>query len=769
MSIVSSPIRARLALAALLGATVLSAATAQAAPRMSATITRTTYGIPHIKAKDFASLGFGAAYAQAQDNVCLLADAYLSASGERSKFLGADAPATIGVWPARNSDNDIFYRTIAEPAALDAELAKRGREYRALVGGWVAGYNRYLKDHADKLPAECAGQPWVRPITQTEVLRWINSFGMFASSAGLSVQIAQAAPPSSKTGLRDIPARQALGALGDIPTSIALGSNGWAFGAETTANGRGLVVANPHFPWVGPHRFYEMHLTIPGKFDVAGAGIMGQPYVGIGFNKDVAWTHTVDTAAHMTLVKLKLDPADPTAYIIDGKSEPMLRREIVLENKGGAPFKRTVYASRHGPIVSLPDTPYAWTRDTAYAVIDANKGNIRPGDNYVALGRARNVREVRAILIRHLGVPFLNTLAADRHGDALFADIAPTPNLSDARFAACGTVAEKPPGLYNRLYILDGTRSECDWEDTPGTPAPKLLPGEKMASAIRRDYVQNSNDSYRWTNPAEPPVERAVILGKDPGTSPDLRTRSGLTEIREVLKSGKFDIDNAAAAMLGNKVFAAQFVQPAMAEVCKRPAAPAAACAALAKWDGKAEVASPAAMLFAAFWMKAGARPDIWKVPFDPADPAGTPAVLNTEGAAGDALLADLAAGGALLAMLGVPLDAPLGQVQTVGRGNERIPVSGLPFGGVLNYMGALPGPGGFNVVHGSSYIQSVTFDAKGPVAKALLTYSQSADPASPHHADQTRAFVRKELRRYPFSAAEIAADAIGKPMTVGE
>jgi len=69
-----------------------------------------------------------------------------------------------------------------------------------------------------------------------------------------------------------------------------------------------------------------MQLTIPGKIDVAGAAIINEPYVGIGFNKDVAWTHTVDTAAHMTLFKLTLDPSDPTAYLFDGKREAMIRR-----------------------------------------------------------------------------------------------------------------------------------------------------------------------------------------------------------------------------------------------------------------------------------------------------------------------------------------------------------------------------------------------------------------------------------------------------------
>jgi acyl-homoserine-lactone acylase len=73
-----------------------------------------------------------------------------------------------------------------------------------------------------------------------------------------------------------------------------------------------------------------MHLTIPGKLDVMGAGLIVTPLVGIGFNKDVAWTHTVTTARHNTIFQLKLDPADPTAYMVDGRSEPMQRRTLTF-------------------------------------------------------------------------------------------------------------------------------------------------------------------------------------------------------------------------------------------------------------------------------------------------------------------------------------------------------------------------------------------------------------------------------------------------------
>ncbi|WP_447752578.1 penicillin acylase family protein [Sphingopyxis fribergensis] len=773
----SRPLAALLAVSAL-----FPAAAAHAAPKAEATITRTQFGIPHIKAKDYRGLGFGIAYAEAQDNICLMADSYLSISGERSKYLGADKPVWVGIAPATNIDNDIYYSVMNDTAKLRAALKKSSPEYRALVDGWVAGYNRFLADNKDKLPAECAGQPWVRPITRDDAVLSLNSFSMLSGSATSATKITNAAPPSDVVAPAAA-APQATGAPQDtmpvhpggsdvsmtLPADAKLGSNAWAFGGDATTNGRGLVVGNPHFPWFGPNRFYQMHLTIPGKLDVAGAGIINQPFVGIGFNKDVAWSHTVDTAAHMMLSKLALDPSDPTVYIVDGKKIPMERRQLRIENKGGAPIERTIHMTRYGPIIAVPGTPYAWTRETAYAVTDVNRGNIRGGDGWLAMARARDVRELRGALAKNLHIPFLNTVAADRHGDALYADISATANVSAKRFAECGSVSEPTMGFLQRLYVLDGSRSSCGLEKAKGTPEPGLLPASDMATIYRRDFVQNSNDSYRWTNPAADIAELGPMMGTDPKPLPDLRTRSALQEIRTVLGSGKFDVDSGAATMLGNKNFAAQLVLPGMLKLCKRPAAPGPACDVLAKWDGKTEIDSRGAALFAIFWGKAETRPDLWTIPFDRKNVVGTPGGLAIEGAKGDALLGDLAFAVAVMTAMGLPLDGPLGDVQFAERGDLRIPISGGPNGGVLNYTAALPGKGGFTVIFGGSYIQSVTFDDHGPVAKAILTYSQSANPASPHYVDQTWEYSKKKLHSYPFTEAEIAAKALGAPVTIKE
>ena len=54
----------------------------------TATIRRTTSGVAHILADNLESATFGAGYAQAQDHICLLADAIVKVRSERALYFG---------------------------------------------------------------------------------------------------------------------------------------------------------------------------------------------------------------------------------------------------------------------------------------------------------------------------------------------------------------------------------------------------------------------------------------------------------------------------------------------------------------------------------------------------------------------------------------------------------------------------------------------------------------------------------------------------------
>lgn len=751
-----------IALAVGVAATGAGVAAQDAVGKFEASITRTEYNIPHIRSDTWQGIGYGVAYAYAQDNVCMLAEEFATIAGERSRYFGPDQKLVLGFQQTDNLSSDVFYRSQIDLPKLREGWDERSLAAQQLVDGYVAGYNRYLRDTgAQNLPEECRGAPWVRPITRDDMLRLNEKQMLLASSLAVAPGIAAAAPPVGQE-----PVSEAVSRIVPGPDDAQYGSNGWAFGSDVTADGRGLLIGNPHFPWEGPSRFWQMHITKPGEYDAMGVGIAGTPIVTLGFNKDIAWTHTVTAARHFTVYALTLAEGDPTSYVVDGETVPMTARNVIVPMPDGqGPVTRTVYSTQFGSIVTLPGTPFGWSDTTAYAIRDANSGNQRGIETWLRMGQAKNVGEIEAVISETLGIPWVNTIAADREGNALHADITAVPNTSAEFIASCATPFT---GLVaSQVTLLDGSRSECDWRDV----GEGLLPADQQASRTRKDYVTNSNDSYWISNPREPYRQLSPILGAFE-TELTLRTRSNFTETEAMIASTKVDHGAAKELVFGNKSLAADMVVGPLLEMCDKldDKELDAACGALAGWDRRFDVDSEGAYLFVRFWDKARRNQSLWQVEFDPADPVNTPRNLATDDEVAGRLLAHLAEAADSLEQDGIALDAPWGEVQTYPDGDDRIAIHGGPGeAGVLNMQRGRPVDGGLIPQHGSSYIQVVGFDENGPVADALLSYSQSTDPESTHYADQTRLYSRKEWHRLPFRQAEIAQQKVGETLIISE
>jgi acyl-homoserine-lactone acylase len=59
----------------------------------------------------------------------------------------------------------------------------------------------------------------------------------------------------------------------------------------------------------------------------------------------------------------------------------------------------------------------------------------------------------------------------------------------------------------------------------------------------------------------------------------------------------------------------------------------------------------------------------------------------------------------------------------------------------------------------GATYLHVVAFDGdRCPDTGTLMAYSQSADPTSPHHSDQTKLFSRKQWVTERFCEQDILA-----------
>jgi acyl-homoserine-lactone acylase len=762
-------------------------------------VERTQYGIAHITANDYEGLAYGTAYAYAQDNVCQVADQLVTVRGDRSQFFGAATPGVLGLRTMPNAQIDLFIRGHMDDAALAKAREHLSANEKATLRGYVAGYNRYLRDTgAANLPADCRNAAWVTPMTEADLAR-ITENSMVLGGVGAVADAILGAQPPVKTGAAIPDSSDAQPHVSSVDAAKVLaeysinsrdgvggelGSNGWGFGRNATPDGVGVLLGNPHFPWVGNNRFWQMHLTIPGELDVMGATTGASPVVTIGFNHDVAWTHTVSTGKRFTLYELTLDPADPTTYIVDGQKKKMVARTVSLPVPAGAtPVQSTQWLTDWGPVLVIPRAGITWTSARAYAIRDANTLNTRSLASWQRMGKAKSVADLRAAM-GNQGIPWVNTMAVDRAGNAMYADLSVVPDVSAEMLRRCAPSAQAA-GLFATagLPVLNGSRSDCAWHVEPGVAAPGITPAARMPVVVTPDWVQNSNDSFWLTQPSAPVTGISPMVG--PVNVPQrLRTRMAIHEIgarlagRDGLPGNKMGVNEVRSVIFRDGNLAGMLVLDDLLAACNAPGAALNAqqkegCTALAQWDRTNNVTSKGAPLFREFWRKAKDIPNVWRVPFDPAQPATTPAGLKmADAAVNAAVLKALDDAVGIVKAAGYPANVALGDAQFRDVRGVRVAIhGGDEFEGVLNKVESQGQPtlsaGGYRINFGTSYIQAVTFDARGPVAFGLLTYGQGSSADSPHAYDQLPLFSAKQWVRLPFHREEIDAQRVGRTMVL--
>jgi acyl-homoserine-lactone acylase len=765
----------------------------------SADVVWTQYGIPHITARDYGSAGYGVGYAYARENFCTIMREYVVAAGDSARYLGDKGDLNLDfVMKLYNSDERIDHMVENDlPAYIVENLT-----------GYAAGINRYLAetgvDHLAEGDEGCRGAQWVRQVTLRDVVRLLHKAVLTGSGVPLADYIV-AAHPTAPLAQVKVPAGvspEAMMVAGlsqadfdtglPLPKGGALGSNAYAIGGDASQTGAGILFGNPHFPWQGPQRFFMFHLTVGEDYDVMGAALGGIPAPVIGFNRDLAWSHTVSTAQRFNFYELTLNPANPMEYLYDGAYRPITTKTVsaqrVASNGDVETVEHTFYFSHFGAIVNLGGLNslldgWPTINGSVLSYHDANLENLRGIDQWVNMGKAKNLGEFKNAL-RDLGIPWVNTIAADRYGDAFYGDISVTPHVTSAQYQSCVRGLLQSAVTDYGYLTMDGSDSACEAGSDDGT-APGIFGYDSLPKLETREYGANANDSYWLANPRHLLEGFSPIIGKE-RVEQSRRTRAAFSQAEKRLAGTDglgapgFNIDNIRQIHYNATNHAAALVLDKVLEVCKTfPDDPLAgisqeqvACNILANWDRTHRIDSVGGHVFFEFWRVMRSTPDMWAVPFDPADPVNTPRELNiADEAVADAVRSALTKGVKALSDAGIALDKPWGEVQFIEKNGERIPIHGgsgdMMFSVITSDL--VPGKGYSAIRHGNSYIQAVTWDEGDcPNAYAILTYSQSTDPASEHYADATKLYSSGGWIDMPFCRADRDAQEIGR-MTLKE
>jgi acyl-homoserine-lactone acylase len=400
-------------------------------------------------------------------------------------------------------------------------------------------------------------------------------------------------------------------------------------------------------------------------------------------------------------------------------------------------------------------------------------------------------------------VPWVNTIATSADGRAWYADTSATPNLSDEALAAW-TAERAAGGLLGLAYdqfgvvMLDGSDSLYEWVDDPSAPAPGLLPYADLPQLERTDWVFNANDSFWLTHPDElitgfSPLQGEVEVPQSP------RTRMNAVLLGE--SDDTWTIDDVQDAIFSTRSLLADLLLPTLVEACTAtptvdvdgaPVDLTGACTALAGWDGTYDLDAQGAAVFREFVARFSfdERTNAGRLfadGFDPTAPVGTPA---TPAADTSAWLQELGRAVRYMESLGVPVDAPLGDVQFEVRTGDRIPIHGGDgVEGVANVVGCCAGSGtlqetadegeygddfsyltdlpGFPISSGASFVMALEFTDDGPVAEGFLTYGNPDDPDDPAYRLGLETFSAQAWRPFRFTAGALDADPDVETTTV--
>jgi len=704
-------------------------------------IYRDVWGMPHIYAEREEDGYWGLGYAEAEDRLHGLLYNYLMMKGEVAAHFGP-GPSDLGglapqPWTVFHSQHGIA--TWGGPAndlveqdieALRWRYLTSARENfsslsaqtRANVTAYIAGIQRYLDEHPEKVP------DWAPTLEPALPLAFAN-FTM--GSSGNDV-------------CQGLLGRTMHASLSLEETASGLqASNAFALAPGRTAEGAVMVASDAHHLFTVGASTHILGARInAGTLDALYVSAPGLPVALIGHSRYFGWGVTEGARFPSDCIAVTTDTDDPRTYLVDGVRNTMYTEPYAIEVKGGETIRGIFEYTHHNGVLS-PVVHRDGT--TAYVVSSTYMGRAGHAvEQYRKMVAAKNSDELATAMSPPDIYP-ANLVIGGADGSI--------------HYMRPGRTPIRPDGV-DGTSIVDGSTSRTAWSGVRGF--------DELLHVVnpKQGYLANSNVSpdMMFAEPTIDPNDYPPDFGFEPGHtgSRQLRAIAMLGGDREI----SFDEANAIVTDVHaegfdrwNAVFSsiraahsrdAGFGEPAFNEFCD----------ALTAFDGDFVPGSRTALVH--YLTRDALREADAETAFaiESAVLKGQPLSPEQE----TTLFAAVRAAFDRLQRRSDATTATFGDVYRVGRGETREPSRGaaLLLGmGMITFFPTGYGPDGDsgNSVAGGGSRFPLLVQFTDPIRSvSAAAYGASDDPASPHYSDQSALRGGGTLRSNYFNPDELAA-----------
>lgn len=658
------------------------------------TIVRDTFGVPHIYGKTDADASYGLAWANAEDNFETIQKNILAAKSMLGAAIGKEGALF-----------DFFSSFTGVGKTVDVEFDRSfSPEYKKMLSAYVQGLNDFAALHPERVLNKKA-----MPLDEKDVVKgYVLSLTLFT------------ALPRYLSAVNN-------GSMKNVQEKLPSGSNAFAISKEKTVDGNTYFIANPHNSFEGQYSWYEAHVVSEEGLDMNGAMFPGSISPTIGFNHNLAWTHTFNFHDLVDVYKLRLDPKDPNQfYIYDGKRLPLksvkhkLRVRILGKHGPIITVKKEVFNTVYGPAIKNENGIFAFRWSGV-------GNNIAAGEQWYKMAKATNYDQWMEA-VKMDAIPLMNFTYADNKDNIYF--------LSQCK------IPIRRAG-YDWMLVLPGDTSASMWTD--------VHPFESRPSLLNPScgYVYNANNTPLRATAPECDIDPAKYetmygLQRNP-TNRSQRADELFATVDKVswdnLKSIKYDI-----AFPEKSILMDQFRRVTGLNTDTLPKRTAAYIDRMRGWNRNADIDNCEAALVMIMFKNVATEMKVGLEEF----------FFREMSPSMDKYLTAINKSSKMMNKKFGTIDVALGDVQRMVRGNKNLPISGTT--DVLRALQVKPDKktGIYKANAGDSFMQFVTFTPNGIKAESIVPYGASCVPTSKHYNDQMELYLSGKAKVVQTNKADI-------------